>query len=275
MPTLETFTQDKPVKLLYMASSGAGKTGALAALVIAGFKLRILDFDDGLTALSEALKAAGHADLLKNVEYVTLRDDKKTIVIGDKVKIVPSGTPSAFARGLQLLDHWKYKVNGVETDLGRPDTWGRDVVLVVDTLDFAGMAAMDRVLAMNNRSGEPPQIQDYGLAMSQLEQTVQRLCSPSLNCHVVVNTHITFIGEEGQIQKGYPGALGQKLSPKLGGYFDILLVGAQRGSGRSAKRVILTVPDSNTDAKCPYKIAPELPQESGLLTVFNAATGKA
>ena len=48
MPNLSKHQSSEFTKLLLMGDSKSGKTGALASLVLAGYKLRILDFDNGL-----------------------------------------------------------------------------------------------------------------------------------------------------------------------------------------------------------------------------------
>jgi len=57
-------------KLMLVGDSGAGKTSALASLANAGYNLRILDFDDGLSILPEFL----NKDAVQRVSYVTLKD---------------------------------------------------------------------------------------------------------------------------------------------------------------------------------------------------------
>jgi Tfp pilus assembly pilus retraction ATPase PilT len=51
MPSMLDHESNELVKILVAADSGSGKTGSLASLVDAGFNLRILDFDNGLSVL--------------------------------------------------------------------------------------------------------------------------------------------------------------------------------------------------------------------------------
>ena len=51
MPSLSAHQSNDYVKLLLCGDSGSGKSGALASLVGAGYKLRILDMDNGLDSL--------------------------------------------------------------------------------------------------------------------------------------------------------------------------------------------------------------------------------
>ena len=52
MPKGSEHKSRKYVKLLYLGDSGTGKTGSLVSLVQAGYKLRVIDLDDGLDALT-------------------------------------------------------------------------------------------------------------------------------------------------------------------------------------------------------------------------------
>ena len=55
MPSLANHQSNEFTKLLIEGDSGSGKTGALASLVKAGYKLRILDMDNGLDALKQTI----------------------------------------------------------------------------------------------------------------------------------------------------------------------------------------------------------------------------
>ena len=55
MPPIGSHQSTNSTKLMLLGESGAGKSGALASLVTAGYKLRILDFDNGLDTLKNYL----------------------------------------------------------------------------------------------------------------------------------------------------------------------------------------------------------------------------
>lgn len=273
MPNLSDLRTNKPIKMLLIGDSGNGKTGALASLAKAGYKLRILDFDNGLEPLAYQLKDPKYlTDIngkpsIENVKYETLIDNLKSI----GTKIVPVGQPVAFSNALNLLDKWKPPI--ASEDLGSPATWGTDTILVIDSLTFMSSSALRRVLAMQMRSGDQPQIQDWGQAMGNIEDTLNILYGDTIKCHVIVTSHIVYIEQEGGINKGYPSTLGNKLPPKIGRYFNQILHMQKKGSGSLSKRVILTQPDSNIDVKSPIPGLPkELSLESGLADFFAAAS---
>ncbi len=56
MPSLSQHQSQNAIKALLIGDSGSGKTGALAPLVAAGYKLHILDLDNGLDVLYNILK---------------------------------------------------------------------------------------------------------------------------------------------------------------------------------------------------------------------------
>src|SRR5690348_9142467 len=102
MPTLSNHQSNEYTKMLLEGDSGSGKTGALTSLVKAGYKLRVLDFDNGLETLKQFVmkECPGNVD---NVEFRTLRDEYTASPLGPKVT-----KPSAFVAGIKMLDHWKY-----------------------------------------------------------------------------------------------------------------------------------------------------------------------
>lgn len=266
---LSDLRTDKPIKMLLIGDSGNGKTGALASLAKAGYKLRILDFDNGLEILGYQLKGVTDKNgkpAIENVKYETLIDNLKSV--GNK--IVPVGQPLAFSNALNLLQAWNKPI--ASEDLGSPSEWGTDTILVIDSLTFMSHAALRRVLALQMRSGDQPQIQDWGQAMANIEDTLNILYSDTIKCHVIITSHIVYIEQGEGVNKGYPSTLGNKLPPKVGRYFNQILHVQKVGSGSLAKRVILTQPDSNIDVKCPIPgIAKQLSLESGLAEFFAAA----
>lgn len=265
MPTLTDYSSDKPIKMLLIGDSGKGKTGALASLAAAGKKLRILDYDNGLSILSSALK--GNTSALANITYESCLDEFH--MVGNK--LLPKGMPTAFTHGLGLMTNWKTK----DLDLGPVSKWGKDSILIIDSLSHLSNAAMRYVLALNKRSGEQPWMSDWGQAMTLIEQTLQLLYSDQIKCHVILTAHITHIGGEENADgkmvgvKQYPNTLGQKLPPKIPQYFNTML---QCDTTPGSKRIIRTVPNSDLGLKSEILGLPkELPLESGLADFFRAA----
>lgn len=284
MPSLETLANNPYAKVLIVGYPGSAKTGSLVALVNAGYKMRILNFDGNIAPLVNFVKP----EFRKNVDIRILQDKLRS---GGK-RMVTDGLPTAFSDMARMLDNWKYKdpETGEEIDLGRPKDWGSDTVLVLDPLSRMGKASMRRILAMNNRADKPARKNDWGAAMDELEAIVEKLNTAYLQCNVVVISHLTLIGpdldwdpdDETQAQQAkktvaaldyklFPDVLGRKLPPKIAGYFPCVIKAEVVGTAHSAKRVLSSKLDPDLDVKVPALDVPkELPIETGLLTIFRA-----
>lgn len=266
MPKLSQRKEASAIKLMAIGDSGTGKTGALESLVRAGFKLKVLDFDRGLDYLQEAL--ADTPALLDNIEYATFTNSFKSI----NGKVVPKGVPKAWANCLKLLESGKID----DEDWGLPTTWGEDTFLVLDSLTMAAKAAMLQVLQINGRLLEPPHQSDWGQAQNLVEGLIQWLCSEDIKCNVIILTHITYLELNGGLLRGYPSTVGKALSSVLPRYFNTILNVTSKGSGKSSKRIICPLPQSNVETKAlvPVEKLPESwPIETGYAEFMRLAKG--
>ena len=285
---------DEPVKALILGDSGAGKTGSLASLVLAGYKLYILDLDKGVAILRNLLSSPNspYAKYVKehNIDVNELVFSKsfteKFKMVGGKV--VPL-TAQAWNKATGALE--KFTIG--DRDLGNIGNWGLDTVLVIDSLTMLGFAAMWNVQALNNRLGADfsgyDWQRDVGLAQSSMERLLQLLQSNNVNCHVIVISHITFVDDSKGIAvapsrdpdapniqvRGYPSAIGRSLSQRLGRYFNNSFQVDIQGSGSGARRYIYTFPPSNILVKssAPYALKQKYPIETGLAEIFAALRG--
>lgn len=269
MPSLTDHQSNKIVKLLLMGDSGSGKTGALASLVKAGYKLRILDLDNGLDILRQiALK--NNLDL-SLVEFRTLRDKYKSSPMGPVI----DGQPKAFIEALSMLDNWKYTYNGQTIDYGKPSTWGADTIVVIDTLTFLSNAAWAWASIIKVPHG--PKGQDgravYGEAQRALENVLGLLTSESFATNVIVISHLTYIDRDDGARKAYPTSTGQALSPKIPAYFNSLAL-CERKTGAAVPEIRFA-PTSMIDLKSPvsFKMAPSISAETALADFFKTMKG--
>lgn len=246
------------VKAMLAADSGSGKTGALAPLVDAGFNLRILDFDNGLSVLKGYVK---DKTKLKNVHYVDQLQDQMKLLAG---RIGIQKAP-AFQRAMDALDKGGKEFWGA--DIPPLDKWTSQEVLVLDSLTMAGRTSLQMVMQANAAGFKSPEIQHYGTAMDNIEKWVQILMSSDVKCHVIINTHVTGVDGDARL---YPDALGSKLPPKIGKYVDNLY-GLRLTGG---KRMFLTQKDGLLALKSAVPLPEQIPIEQGWLTVFEAITGK-
>lgn len=263
MPTLDNHQSNEFTKMLIEGDSGSGKTGSLTSLVAAGYKLRILDFDNGLEPLKQFVLRECPANV-GNVEYVTLRDKRKAGPEGPMVT-----KPDAFIRALKLLDRWKYTHDGVEVDLGVPAEWGPDTILVLDSLTFMSDAAFDfrEPLAPKSRDGKYDMRAVYKDAQDAVEGVLALLTSESFRCNVIVISHVKYVDNPDGTRKGYPTAVGSALSPVIPRYFNTVAL-CQTSAG--GKRTLHTESTAMIDLKNPkpFSMAKTYPIETGLAEFF-------
>lgn len=269
MPKMIDRVESTLIKMMLIGDSGTGKTGALYSLAEAGYRLKILDFDNGVDIISRVARDKGKTELLKNIDYVTLTDKWKAV----GTRMIPNGAPKAWANALKLLSSGKLG----EEDWGNPDGWDSGDVLVIDSLTMAAKSAMLNVLQANGRLMDNPQIQDWGEAQRIVGGLIQMLCSTELKCHVIVLSHINYIELQEGLAKGYPTAVGKALSTELPRYFNIILQARTKGTGSNAKRILSAAPAQAVETKSgmlPDKVPESWPQEKGLAEFFKLYQGQ-
>lgn len=267
MTSLTKHQSADTTKMLLIGASGAGKTSSIASLVMDGYKVFFLDFDNGMDVLVRVL-AEKAPDKIAGVQYKTLADDVEFRGSGLVVK-----SARAFQEGMKSLSKW---TDDDGTDLGSIWTWGPDVVLVIDNLTRVGRFAMNQTLSLNNRLMTGPQQSDWGKAQDEVENLLAMLYAPSVKCNVIVLSHIIGIEDDSGVSRSQPMTLGKALSPKVPTYFNTMLLAKTSGMGKSTKRVIRTVPDGTVGVKHPILsgLPEELPNESGLATFFRMLRDK-
>jgi hypothetical protein len=290
MPKGSAHQSSTTTKLLLIGDNGSGKTGALASLLDAGYNVRVLDLDNGLDALVNLLKSpkspykSGRA-ALDRLDYITLTDKMKSV----GGKLVP-GKATVWQRFISLLDDWKepaLEPDGSQSkgpdgkllwvsNLGPITSWTSQDVLVIDSLTMAARAALNFILSMNGKLGGAVEQSHWYQGQQLIEGLAQLLYDDNVQCNVIVNCHITYIGEDHGPQRGYPATLGKALSPKLGSYFNSILMAKTTGSGNNQKRKILTNTSGVVELKnsAPMSALAEYPLETGLADYFRAVRGE-
>ena len=257
MPTLAYHQSNEFTKMLIEGDSKSGKTGSLASLVSTGYKLRILDFDNGLDVLKQYVLREC-PDKINNVEYRTLRDERKASSEGLRI----AGKPKAFITAVAMLDQWRYD----DVDLGRPAEWGPDCVLVLDSLTFLSDAAFDFELGKMPSSGKYDPRAVYKSAQNGVEYVLATITGESYRTNVIVISHVKYMEIEGQT-KGYPVSVGAALSPTIPRWFNTVVRYATKAGG---KRVIETVASSMFDLANPkpFDMEKQFDVENGLARIF-------
>lgn len=260
MPSLADHHSNEYTKMLLEGDSGSGKTGSLVSLVAAGYKLRILDMDNGLETLKQYVLREC-PDKIGNVEYRTLRDRRKASVEGPVI----SGTPKAFVDAIKMLDRWKYD----EVDYGVPAEWGPDCILVIDSLTFLSDAAFDfrEPLTPRSRDGKYDMRAVYKDAQDAIESVLALLTSESFRTNVIVISHVRYVDNPDGTRKGYPSSVGSALSPIIPRYFNSVALCQTSATG---KRTIQTAATAMIDLKNPkpFEMKPHYDLSSGLSDFF-------
>lgn len=276
---------EQPVRALVVGYPKAGKTASLASLVNAGFKLRMIDFDGNADYMIRKIKP----ERLVDVDIVTLEDKLRQTDDG----LEPDGIPDAFAKGVKLMDHWKYKdPDGEEVDLGRSKDWGPDVIVAMDSLTANGKASLRRATKLSNKTSRDITDRVYNLAIGEQEKWIDRLTSSNNKHHVLVLAHLKMITPK-DVRRGdskiaqdvkeeiaaimstklYPSALGYQWPQFIGGEFPAIIQAKSVVRGGKLFYVLDLMPREELDLGVPALDLPkELPSDTGMLTIFEALT---
>lgn len=275
MPFATNHHSSQITKIMLLGDSGTGKTGSLASLVKAGYNLRIADFDNGTDILINKVREYNDPKLLDKIHYVPLTDPIKMI------NGRPTSTPRAWTEFGKILSDWP-------DGFGNIEKWGPQDILVVDSLTFAGKAAVRFVLGLQGRLSDLPQLQDYGQAQDLLERMLAAMYAENVKCNVIVLSHITEFAREEQsldakgrlIRTEVAGTrrafgetgTGKALSRHIGRYFNAILATEAITAGTQTRYVIKTQPYRNLTLKTtnPAKVKPEYSLTTGLAEYFEA-----
>ncbi len=285
MPSILEHHSINSTKMLVVGESGTGKSGMLASLVTAGFKLRILDFDNGIDVLKSYLTNPSSIyykqikdqgiDLNDAVRFKTITEEMKEL----RGRVIPS-KGDVFRRAMETLQEWK-EDDG--TNLGKPRDWDRQTIVVLDSLTMLSKAALYAIQGLNGRLGEDKvgneSRRDIGQAQAQIERVLELLYDEHFKPNVLVNSHIVWRNPEGTDpedkllgKKAYPSSLGVALAPRIPRFFNTVLHTMTVGSGQSTKRQIMTTPQGSLDLKssAPLALKPSYPIDTGLGEIFKA-----
>lgn len=259
MPTLSQHQSNSFTKMLLMGDSGSGKTGALTSLVAAGYKLRILDLDNGLEPLKQFVLREC-PDKIDNIEFRTLRDKRKASALGPVI----DGSPKAFIAALKMLDHWKYD----EIDLGKPADWGSDIIFVLDSLTLLSTAAFDWAdpLVPTGKSGEKDNRAVFYQAQQAIEDVLALVTSESFQTNVIVIAHVRYIDNPDGTRKGYPTSVGSALSPAIPRYFNSVALAQTKGGNRTIQTAATALIDLKNPK--PFEMEKSFPIGTGLAEFF-------
>lgn len=252
MPSLANHQSNKYTKCLLVGDSKAGKTGSLTSLVKAGYKLRVLDYDNGLDVLKQFVNREC-PDKLENVEFRTLRDKRKATGSGSIVD-----KPRAFVDGIRMMDHWKYD----DTDLGSPYNWGPDCILVLDSLSRFSDAAYDWRAPLAGKDARMA----YKDAQDAVSEALATLTGDNFETNVIVLAHIRYLEQPDGSKKGFPQSVGSAICSEIPQWFNSYAMYENKGGKRTLRTTSTPMIDLANPA--PFAMAPSFPVETGLADFF-------
>lgn len=290
MANLETLLANTPVRAFIQGRPKTGKTGALAALANAGFKLRVIDYDGNIQPLTQFV----NPNARPLVDIVQLQDKLWNSNDG----MAPMGKPTAFDDGLKLMQHWKYRERKpgdapeefTEIDLGKPSEWGPDTVVVIDSMTSFGDAAKRRAMVMLNKTRKNSNWRVWDFAQQDVSQAIKLMAHPATRYHLLIMTHPKEISpeiaadEDDQATKDikqrkaalspgriYPSAPGKALSQVVAAQLPIVIRSFVGGNVGKECNLMTAEPSADTDLGVPVVgIKWPLPAETALLTIFKA-----
>lgn len=286
--------QNAPVRMLIVGYPGGGKTGAVASLLNAGYKVRLVDFEGNY----QPLLAFTDPDKLANLDIVTFQDKLMMGPSGPE----PEGIPQAFNNAMKMLKHWKYDDDGTEVDLGKSAEWGPDTVVVVDSMTALGEVSMRRARKMMNKNLTNTTAAVWGMAVEDQMAFIKTLNADKNRYHVVVLAHLQMIGpetpmttnsesqdikdlkEQMAIEKAeliptrlYPRAVTKNLSTVIHKEFSSMIIAERKVKpGNKIERVLRTISGEELDTKMPARnVEAAYPLDTGLATIFAKLGAKA
>jgi AAA domain len=263
-----------PIKMLLCGDTGAGKTGALASLVAAGYNLHILDLDKGVDILHDYFTNPDSPYLKPNppfwhgkpgtLDYVSLTE----AMLVQQKNLVPRG--DLWNRIIEQLSSWK---DG-ESDLGHFSTWGPQDVLVIDGLSRLAASAFNFVLKINGRLTQQPQQSDYWNGQQMVLRFLGMLYADEVKCNIILICHIKYSENDDKLMQGFPQTIGKSIGKEIGQFFNHAL--QAKSDLRTGKRRILTDTKGLIDLKSasPLRVKPEYDLSTGLAEYFADVKGQ-
>lgn len=291
---------DRRFKAIIVAAPKTGKTGAIAALVNAGYRVILAAFDPGYDILLNLIDE----DKRQNLIILPFEDRRGSLVTGAKSTITVGtiGEPVAFPKFVNFLNDGlarRAKCQGGDVvDLGASETWGTDTFLVVDNLTSLSKSCFARLLHAQGLNKQTRRRRDWMLAQDEVDDVIMQLASSFFNYNLIVLAHWTVQGprewEDPDKQnpektdynnelrerekdlvptKQVPTSIGRALSRNLPQHFpNCIWAEVDEQDRRIFNLAPASVRDSGVAVK-PGTLANTLPIETGLLSIFLAVTG--
>lgn len=219
-----------PPRVLIYGEPASGKTGALAMLANAGYRLLIHDMDQNARVIGSFLKP-GHGDIYINT-YAVAKVTNTNLFAGKSD--APQAALKEMRRFCQQLEHWKTDTE----DLGPSSNLTAKDVIVIDSGTFLGDLLL--MAAKADPEANRDARKQYGIAGEYYAAILDYLTGNKVGASVIVLTHITQTGEkdpQGNFigkPRDIPVAIGEKMSKRMPTYFsDIWRLEVDRTGNRT------------------------------------------
>jgi hypothetical protein len=294
----EIWLPNRRFKAIVIAAPKTGKTGSIAALVNAGYRVIVAAFDPGYDILLNSVEP----EFADNLIILPFEDARGFQGKDSKMTVGHMGAPLAFAKFVSFLNDGKARraacQGGEVIDLGPSDGWGTDTFLIVDNLTSLSKAAFARLLHMQGLNRQSRRRRDWMLAQDEVDDILIQLASSFYTYHLVVLAHWTIQGprefededkknpdkteynneikerEKDLIPtKQVPASIGRVLSRNLCQHFPCCVWAEVTEQG---KRIFNLQPTNVRDSGVPVRqgtLPATLPIETGLHSIFRAVTG--
>lgn len=218
MPPFDAYQNQDRIKLLLLGHPKVGKTALLATLANAGYRVRILDFDNNLSIMKSYL--APDASAL--VDFVSLN----------------AKDPLSWKRAKELTRKWD--------DGSKPTDWQNDTVLAIDSASFWSDNAVEYFRSLPPPPGKQKDPrQDFYAAQTEVENEVAYLTSQKFKCHVIFITHWRDqLSKSEEIYRTVPAFFGNILPSTVPKYCNNVWGAALK---QGDKRVIKTQSTTSTE----------------------------
>lgn len=265
MPKFEA--KKLPPRVLIYGDPAAGKTGAIAQLANAGYRILLHDMDMNSRVIGSFLKPDA-ADIYVQ-SYSVAKMTGTNLFVGNKDDAAQAALKE-MRQFCQMLQHWKTQTE----DLGPSSELTAKDVIVIDSGTFLGELLFLAAKADPQANKHTPT--QYRLAGEYYSAILDYLCGNKIGASVVVLTHLTQTGDkdsEGKFigkPKDIPVAIGEKMSKRMPSYFsDIWRLEVDRAGQRKFRTAATAYEGLRTSN--PAKIKAEEPFD--LASMFDRLTG--
>jgi hypothetical protein len=281
MPTIDELELNVSTRAIVLGHSGAGKSGALLSLAVAGYTLWIFDFEGKWQIIKTLIRDMPHYQKVdpKKINILTIMND--FTAFGGKVQPQSGG----WTKFLDATASWdKPRVAGAPHFIY---TLGAEDVIVLDTASGMADLCRDHCLALNSRAGQIPEWKEYNQMQEMTDTCLRSICCKSTKAHVIMNAHVKKTREGGQVKDnpknegatitvggrsvGFPRTTGATMAQSIGRHFnDILFLDQEPGIGGKTNRFFSTVviDEIRTKSSAPGAVKPRYPIETGLADFF-------